>query len=260
MRVLPAVALASVIAAAGCGGKFGANEAPLAVRDAAAAPEPPPPPPAPPIPDPAPTPFDAGGGGASDSAVQCQPGEVSSFAPEWRPPAGVLAGACSAAQLDMAADACFGAKATVEACDAWRASGSADGCLACLLSPAASRVWAPIITTLGNVELFNVGGCIVLADPTQLGCAQAVQAVFECDMAACFSLCALPDSGQPFATQEALDGCFKAAESSGCTAYAKSAAACVGDAGTASFCYRATQDDGALVQLLGLACGQGDGG
>jgi hypothetical protein len=157
-------------------------------------------------------------------------------------------------------DVCFGANATVRACNAWRAEGIADACIACLLSPAASRVWAPIITTLGNVELFNIGGCIALADPTQLACAQAVQAAFECEMAACFSLCALPDSGQPVATLGALDGCFQAAASAGCAAYATSAQACTEDAGATSFCYRAPQDDSALVELFGLACGQVDGG
>ncbi len=265
MRVLLALAAASAALAFGCGGRVGAASTSQAVSGDAGA-QPPRPPPLPDAapdapPDPAPTPFDAGGTSPPPAeAGACAPGDVADFAPDWRPPPNSFTGDCSAAQLQSAVDACFGEKATPGSCAAWRATGDADGCIECLISPSVSRTWAPIVSTLGELELFNVGGCVALADPTQLACAQAVQAALQCEMNACFGLCRLPDSGEPAAVQGALGGCFQAAGAAGCTAYASAASACVADAGTVSFCYQAPQDDTALVQLLGVACGPADGG
>jgi hypothetical protein len=264
--VLWLLALGGAAAATSCGGKVGTNARALsaspdggasdagddasydATGDAG---------PTEVIPNPPPTPFPSDA--ADAPPVVCSPGEVSNFIPEWRPPPQGLAGACTPGNIEMAAKACFGSGASLEACNAWQKASGAGACFACLMSPAASYLWSPIINMV-DVELFNLAACVALADPAGVDCAQAVQAAFQCEMESCLTLCPIPGSGGPSATQDALGACFAAAGSSWCAPYASAAAACEADAGAAAFCYTAPADDAALVQLLGVACGQPDGG
>jgi hypothetical protein len=266
MRALLVSAAVSAVIMSGCSGRLADGETlgpspsrgPAPVRLPAATPpaqgEPPDNPPT------TPTPFDAGG---APQAQSCVPGDVPTFAPLWRPPPGPQVGACTSTQVSAALAACFSAGSTGQDCQSWAQAGAeAAACLDCLVGPVTSRAWGPVVyvNDLGGAAFANVGGCVALADPTQTPCGQAIQAAFECEMAACLALCPMPQTASQMTT-DALTACFRAADGAGCSSYAAAASACVANTGPASaFCFQAGQDQGALEQALNLSCGQSGGG
>jgi len=214
--------------------------------------------------------YDAGtrGGESPPAAVSCAPGALASFEPHFYGNVGPYAGACSDAQLDTMVAACFAASATKPACDSWVDDTANAGCLACWAGPtdgmggATVTSWAPVLYTTngGQAVVINEGGCIALADPSALMCAQNTEYAFECDFAACESACPIPamgdDTAMMTATNDLFD-CFTVAESGGCASYAAQASTCESSLmnGPAGFCYTAAMVPDDLLKYLRLACG-----
>jgi hypothetical protein len=125
----------------------------------------------------------------------------------------------------------------------------------------------------GQTTYVNVSGCIVLAAPNELPCAQAIQNDFACELDACEATCPVPASGSTTNAVIALQSCFESANvRGGCAVYANGAAGAMGAtacaarlaAGPAAFCFDAEMEEPqALLEYFTLACGApppGDGG
>jgi hypothetical protein len=159
---------------------------------------------------------------------------------------------------------CFDmATATTTACSGWLADTTHATCVSCFLGPVTAKTWAPFVYTVngGEAEYVNVGGCLALAAPGDAMCAEAIQALLTCDIAACVINCPIPtdDSAPDFkAAVNALNACFDAADVGGCQNLAQYAKPCAGlaDAAPTSFCFAAGGGDlDALRQTFALACG-----
>jgi hypothetical protein len=212
-------------------------------------------------------PSDAGAYDAAKAALDasCTPGSLTSFMPAYNLPSGPFKGVCSASQLEDALSLCFGSGAKSGGyCDTWvNASKNAD-CVACALGPWTGSTWPPILYANNGAELFlNVGGCIALADPSQLTCAEAYEYDTECELAACQATCPVPTSDDsPFKScVNAADG-----DAGACSSYAGKKASCAADlesntnTSPASFCVDnggLASDTDALLRYLTLACGTG---
>jgi hypothetical protein len=108
-----------------------------------------------------------------------------------------------------------------------------EACVACILTPETAAKYGPILDHGGFVTA-NVAGCLELAgdeqpDASELSCAQTVQALAGCELAACEANCAVHDA----ATLTEYDACAATVEAAGCQMYA-TAAACADSESEAS--------------------------
>jgi hypothetical protein len=197
-----------------------------------------------------PPPTDAG-----DAGDSCSPRSVATFKPAYSLPIGPYAGACTLQQLsDMVSD-CFAPSATKPACDEWVNATENMTCLDCWEGPETSSVWTPIIyaNNGGQEVLIDVGGCIALADPSQLACAQSIEYVMQCEIAACLRACPIP----PDNDLTALTKCSGEADMNGCADYVAAASECETNLSTspAAFCFNAFSDSNDLLRFFDLSCG-----
>jgi hypothetical protein len=195
----------------------------------------------------------------------CKPSNAQ-FSPVYEPPTAAYPGACSLDQMTSLVAACFGDHKTVSACNAWIGMADNAGCLGCWATPVSATSWGPIVYSTssekGQAIFVNVGGCIALADPSQLSCAKDVEYSLECVLSACADACPIPESGDTTTAMSELEACIQAAEKGGCSEYSKPAEACTktlsksnpADA-PASFCASAGTDSRDLLEYLVLACG-----
>jgi hypothetical protein len=221
---------------------------------------------------------DSGSSGDASLALYdgsaCAPGSVATFLPAYNPSSS-YADACTADQLAAVIHDCFDPSTDSQAaCDAWESDSRNHACLACWSGPIVAMpsgvtappasTWAPYlyVDSPGQTTYVNVSGCIVLADPSQLNCAQDIQYDFSCDLLACEANCPVPTAGSFVSAEVALEACFESANrpaGGGCSMYATAAAACretLGSSGSAAFCFDAEQEQPqALLQYFTLACG-----
>jgi hypothetical protein len=195
----------------------------------------------------------------------CAPGDVSSFVPVYKP-SPRYADACTPDQLAAVIRDCFDpATDSQSACDVWgRASGN-QACLNCWSGPVTTSTWAPYlyVDSEGETTYVNVSGCVVLADPSQLPCAETIQNDFACDLDACEENCPIPTDGSASYAVAALENCFDSADmGGGCSVYSAGAAgaqacrATLAASGPAAFCFDAEKGGPqALLQYFTLACG-----
>jgi hypothetical protein len=130
------------------------------------------------------------GGPISCSGGACpSPGDVAGFVATWKPPRAIQPGACSGALIDDYYQGCI-ANGGGGDCSAFGPAGDAahQACAACLTSPFGDATWGPIVTSANVIET-NEAGCIALLDPTAMDCARAVEALDECEHAACDPVC-----------------------------------------------------------------------
>jgi hypothetical protein len=166
------------------------------------------------------TPAPAHGGPACPTdGSACYPGDLTKFTSTWVPPvAGApYANQCTEQQITDAYTNCFGPGATISGCMQWE--GANAGCLHCMVTDSTAPRWGPVIFFLNGpnqLTALNIGGCIDLAEPCNLSCAEATLADLECVFAAC------THSSSPCATASNSDveSCIGAADSTcGCMAY-----------------------------------------
>jgi len=215
-------------------------------------------------------------GGVLVDASTCAPGNVSSFVPVYKP-SPRYADACTTDQLAAVIRDCFDpATDSQPSCDAWGANSRNRDCFECWSGPitsatsdaAATTTWAPYayIKNPGQTTYVNVSGCIVLAAPNELPCAQAIQNDFACELDACEATCPVPASGSTTSAVTALETCFQSANmGGGCAVYDKGAAGAMGAtacaarlaaSGPAAFCFNAEMEEPqALLEYFTLACG-----
>jgi len=167
----------------------------------------------------------AGRGGAAQDddggAVACSggpcpsPADVSGFVPTWRPPIGAHQGRCTPALIDEYYQNCLSIGGA-QACDAFgsAADQAHQACGACISSDFGDLGWAPIVRSAHVVEA-NGAGCIALLDPSAIDCAKAVQALDQCEHAACDPVCGAA-SAMAF---DDWDQCTAAANACGCKSW-----------------------------------------
>ncbi len=206
-----------------------------------------------------PPPGDAGAVGAS-----CHPGNVETFMPaSYRHAAPRGQGACVADDagsdpIHEYYDDCFGPDMSKATCDAFAASNPT--CKACIESAEGATAYGPLIVANGFVEA-NVAGCIEIEGLSNLTCAQAQQALSDCELAACAANCVVVDSTSLLA----YETCAAQADDGGCQAYA-SAAQCLSDeveggpeAGPESVCLAPTFE-AFYNSVVPIFCGQTEAG
>jgi hypothetical protein len=166
----------------------------------------------------------------------CSPADVSAFQPVWKPPTAAHQNKCSPAFIDGFYQDCLGANATQASCSIWygqNADQAHQACAECIVTPETYPKIGPIYS-FDNTEDLNFAGCLALMDPSEIGCAQDIQAAHQCSEAACMQRCPIKD-GQ---TWQDYQNCAQLAETTcGCQSWAKKAE-CennVGDAGAGCF-------------------------
>ncbi len=202
-------------------------------------------------------------GGTADGGL-CLPGDVSTFHPLYHPTS-VRPGACgpTATQPDPVGafyDACFGAGRSDQACRAFQAQNP--DCAACIVSPESASSYGPIIDHGGFVTA-NVAGCIevtvdtlgpVDASGTTPGaCARAVEALDECQLAACEANC--PVSASDRASLQTYEGCAAAVAATSCGPFNRAASCLEPDSGAGVPVLCATTDFATFyAQVVPLFC------
>jgi hypothetical protein len=214
----------------------------------------------------------------------CTPGDVTAFKPTFYAPAGPYSGACSTAQLAALDAACINtATSSTANCSAWQMDAANKSCNGCFIGQeTVTTNQAPILAVAnpGEANFNNVGGCIYIADPnnaTQQACGKAVQAQFQCELAACLgttyggvgSGCNLTAPSATMADLNALDNCLMAADAAGCATYVTAATNCEnnlvdGGTGQLQVCldgFTMTATDTQFLAVINLFCGtNSDGG
>jgi hypothetical protein len=175
---------------------------------------------------PAPPATDAGDAGVVGSS--CHPGSVATYVPPtYVPAAPVGQGVCVPGDggvdpIQLYYDDCVAPTGTRSACDGFaQISPEFASCQACIVSMQSAGAYGPLIFADGFVKA-NVAGCVEVESPSDLACAKAQQALFECELAACSANCPVVDS----ASLAQYETCSGQADDAGCQAY-YSAAQCL---------------------------------
>ncbi len=109
--------------------------------------------------------------------------------------------ACTPTTLAAVIDGCFGSAATQATCGAAEGVAANKSCFQCFLADSSSSKWAPIlfIADPPNNPAYpynNSAGCVAAEDPTQgPACQAALDALTQCELAACVSHCPATDAG-----------------------------------------------------------------
>jgi hypothetical protein len=177
-----------------------------------------------------------GGGGQGDAAgadahvlggdaSACQPGDLSTWQAGKYHAAAAPTDACSLAAVAAFYEACLGSSSSAGGCAAFKAAYP--DCYGCILTPDTADRYGPLVQH-GSFATTNVAGCIELSaesastpDPSLVACAQAVQALDGCELAACEANCPVNDP----ASLASYEACATAADQGGCQTYS-SAASC----------------------------------
>jgi len=169
-------------------------------------------------------------------ASSCHPGNVEPFVPSaYRSATPVGQDVCFGTMIQDYYDACFGAGKDASACAMFPLSHPE--CAACILTADTAKRYGPLVSSGGFVQV-NFAACIEVSDPDGLPCAKALQAVSDCELAACKANCPVTDS----TSLAAYDSCASVADSTGCAVY-QSAASCFGvelDGGLPAACSAAS--------------------
>jgi hypothetical protein len=182
----------------------------------------------------------------------CVPGDVSTFAPTWRPPTAAHQNTCTPTQIADAVTALTsGGFSTFAAQNA--------ACAACVVTDSEAAMLGPIVQfkTLGFFD-GNRDGCVAVLtnDATASSCGAKVQAQGQCGLAACGANCPVKSN----ADFVKLNTCINAAHAGACITYAQ-AAQCTGtamtDASTGlTSCFLANQGVATwFTDLVTLFCG-----
>jgi hypothetical protein len=182
-----------------------------------------------------------GDGGAlltADAASSCHPSAVLTYVPSTyrtaEAPSTACLGADGGSTVEDFFDACLGPNKSTDACNDYNAVPSNAACAACVLTPYNADRLGPILD-YGEFVGGNVAGCIERTAPADLSCARAVQALTDCEVAACQANCPVADT----TSLTAREACSTAADANGCSSYLAVAAACrstEADAGLALPC------------------------
>jgi hypothetical protein len=190
----------------------------------------------------------------TNPGVSCAPGDVSGFTPAAYVPAAVHKGACTTMNISDFDAACINATtATSAACSAWQKANAT--CLACIQTPDTASSWGPLIEhTAQKTISINLGGCFELAGSK--ACGTSFESDRGCDAAACDANCPVVQNDNNVSIN-ALNACYKSADSGGCKTYADQVAVCENDDGGAitQKCLGGTDFDSLFISVAPLFCG-----
>jgi hypothetical protein len=153
--------------------------------------------------------------GLPNDANACTPGSaVQSFVPNgtYRS-ANPVVGACTLDQINQYFAACFGESSSPAQCAMFKQASINTTCSSCILTSSTAPAYGPLVST-GALVQNNVAGCIELTQPSLFSCAESVQALSACEVAACAANCPVNPS-EP-STQAAYNACAAAADADGC--------------------------------------------
>jgi hypothetical protein len=199
----------------------------------------------------------SGGASESDAASSCLPSNVLTFVQGPYQPAAAPSAACLGADgggvWEAFYEACLGPMKSTELCAQFKNTPSNAACAACVLTPYTADQLGPILS-FGEFVGGNVAGCIEVTTPSELSCAKFVQALTDCESAACQANCPVTDVSSLTARQD----CASQADELGCLSFYDMAEACRGaemDAGLAAPCANSGFKDFYDV-VVPLFCGQ----
>lgn len=190
----------------------------------------------------------------------CVPDESRPYSPgPFRPPTGKYQGHCSKADVEALYYCVFTLEgATDQKCERFAGDGAARSCLECALTDDKEPKLGPSVLRETAVRL-NVAGCIALAgDDASASCAEAAQALDDCQMQACFDSCVHTGAGR--VDMVAYQLCRDAAARGMC---AKEASAqrdrCPADVdgGPQSTCFAGETFEERFTHYAGFFCGSG---
>jgi|HubBroStandDraft_2_1064218.scaffolds.fasta_scaffold16470_3 hypothetical protein len=158
----------------------------------------------------------SGGAACPTTGTACYPNDETSFSPTWVPPL-PRGNRCTATQIGDFYDLCLGPSASDSPCGTWTSDSANATCLGCLKTPNTASAYGVFIQYSGSVVELNEAGCVALAEPCNLKCAQTWLASIECREAACTSTDCPEQSDQ-------IVCAMSAASCSACEGYAEAAA------------------------------------
>ncbi len=177
---------------------------------------------APPPVDSGPPPQDSGGGDVNmcppPVTGMCGPGDITGFAPNWKPPTGSHQGLCTSTNISDVWTYCFSTSADPISCQTLTNAN----CLSCIVTNESASTWGPLVNQPNGVVAINAGGCIDLLDSANLACAKSVEADYQCENASCETNCPVTDS----TSLAAFDTCTMTADGCQCATYANAATTC----------------------------------
>jgi len=165
----------------------------------------------------------SGGLACTASGTTCYPHDETAFSPAWVAPLPRL-GHCTSTQIMDFYTSCIGGTANDSACATWTGASANATCLGCLKTPSTATAYGALIQFPGDVVELNEAGCVALAEPCNLECAQTWLAGIQCREAACTST-----------------ECIEQSDLLGCTM----------TAATCATCEAYTQAAGCMTQLTG---------
>ena len=204
-------------------------------------------------------------GGGTGATSSCQASDVLTYMQGSYQPAAAPSGACLGADggglwEDFYA-ACLGPGKSPDACNAYKEESPENAaCAACVVTPYTAVQLGPILD-FGEFVGGNIAGCIEITTPSDPACPKAVQALTDCEIAACQANCPVSDP----TSLELRTECAKMADNAGCLSFSQMAASCRAaetDAGLAAPCTNASFKD-FYDNAVPLFCGQppaADGG
>jgi len=195
----------------------------------------------------------------------CAPGDVSSFAPEWKPPAAIHANKCTNAQAEQAALCVYDQNQDAATCKAFNEATENADCLKCVFTASTGATLGPVIVLPGSLVQLNFNGCVaaLTGDVTATGCGAKSQASNQCADAACDQNCPVDSKGNGL---DELNACLKEAGTTACKQFTDAEGTCIDDAvkagAPAEACNAGSSTEEVAVNLAQIFCGPpgGDAG
>jgi hypothetical protein len=139
--------------------------------------------------------VDVGPDDGVDSAIPCNsgtcpsPSDVTGFQPMWIPPSGAHQGVCTAALIADFYSECLDLNGGQGCADFSPGDAAHQACASCLRSDYGAAVYGPLIYEPDGIVETNTAGCLALLQPSAQPCALALEAIDECEHAACDPVC-----------------------------------------------------------------------
>ncbi|MDP9148684.1 MAG: hypothetical protein M3O36_01880 [Myxococcota bacterium] len=159
---------------------------------------------------------------AWDAASACRPGNLQAYYPSQYRSAALPENSCRAGAngdpIQLFYDNCLGPNASYTRCEGFKADKANAACANCILTPETAPEYGVLVAHGGFVTA-NVAGCLELTQPAGLSCAKSIQALADCELAACEANCPVVDANG-FA---AYSACASEVDQTGCRAYVTAA-------------------------------------
>ena len=172
-----------------------------------------------------PEPGFAAGFGEVDASSSCHASDVLTYVQGSYQPAATPTGACLGADGGELWDdfyaSCLGPDKSSDKCTDYKQTPENAACAACVLTPYTAPELGPILD-FGEFVGLNVAGCIEIAAPSDPSCPKAVQALSDCEIAACQVNCPV---NSPMSLED-RQKCALEADEAGCATFLQMASTC----------------------------------